>query len=272
MGSSSYKIVSFLKNKSETEKISYIFDKLNERVIEKWESFQLLNDNSKYVITNRYIYIYNKNSILYKIIEIEKGSDNRDFSYLNDNNEYCHSINRNISNKLSVLRDDNKAEIIYTRTNNLSSNPKKHFQRSLQIELDKSPYRKNVNIRLNYLLLRNGKIYTYQYCKENFNELLNIIEWKILIDLRIINKIIKLIGIPLLMTIPDLFIKRKVNIKSVKSIYKAQKVNYSKQDYFSDIFEDYVFINEIILNEDLFINEQKNLMTEYEDECSLAKK
>lgn len=52
MESSLYKIVSSLKNKSEIEKISFIFDKLNQRVIEKWESFQLQNDNSKYIITD----------------------------------------------------------------------------------------------------------------------------------------------------------------------------------------------------------------------------
>jgi len=60
MNINTYNIISYLSNEKGTEKISLIYDTINKRIIEKWISFQLVNDESKFVITDRFIYVYNK--------------------------------------------------------------------------------------------------------------------------------------------------------------------------------------------------------------------
>jgi hypothetical protein len=57
MINNTFNIVSYLSNEKGTEKISLIYDTINKRVIEKWISYQLDNDESKFIIIDRFIYV-----------------------------------------------------------------------------------------------------------------------------------------------------------------------------------------------------------------------
>jgi hypothetical protein len=267
MENKSYKIISFLEKKYNPKKISIIYDTINERIIEKWECYKLLHYDSKFVITDRIIYSYNKFGNINKILEIVKGPDDRMYKYLNDDNEYCHSINRKISYTRSSYRTF-KTEIIYTRNNHIGSNRRKHFLRSLLLEVDDNSSKNSISIRLKYLRTP-GKLYTYEYCKDNFNELKCIIEYDILLDLRIINKIFSIIGetieFKLFMSIPDLFVKKKIKKQFVESANKIHEMKIHEQDYYSSIYdENPIFINDIIFKEDIFMMTQNDLNNEYE--------
>ena len=271
MGNESYKIISFLEKKHNPKKISIIYDTINERIIEKWECCQLMHYDSKFVITNRSIYSYNKFGNINKILEIVKGPDDRMYSSLNDDNEYCHSINRKISYTSSSHRSF-KTEIVYTRNNHIGSDRRKHFLRSLILEVDKTSSKNSKSIRLKYLR-NHSKLYTYEYCNDNFNELKCITEYDILLDLRIINKIFNIIGetieFELLMSIPDLFVKKKIKKQFVESVNKIHEMKIHEQDYYSSIYDDNpIFINDIIFKEDIFIMTQIDLKNEYEDASS----
>lgn len=267
MENSSFQIISYISNETGTEKTSLIYDRLNKRVIEKWKSFQLKKDASKFIITDRYVFAYNKHGLLYKTIEIKKGFDDRIYSYLNDNNEYCHCLNRFVTyDSREYTNDYQKTMITYARNNNLGSTRKKHFIKSLQLESEKDWDTGRINTRLKYLIQSGNKLKKYVYCKENFHELLYTLECKIILDLRVINRLFDFIGIPLLMNTPDIFIKKiktKMKTNSPKPVHKR---HINGQDYVRSFSTDYVNINDLIFCEDLFIQEQKNLIKEFNDE------
>ena len=256
---STYKIVSYLSNKHGTEKTSLIYDTINKRIIEKWISYQLVNDKSKFVITNRYTYVYNKFNIINRILEVEKGSDDRDYSFLTDNNEYCHSFNRTVC-ILESNFDRTVTQVIYSRNNHIGSKEKNWFIKSLNL------LTKEVNgiykTRINYLLKR-GRLYIYEYKQNDFFFLNKIVEYKVLIDLRFINRLIsESIGKPVVF-INESYLILKVKIKEdfvndneEKSIYEGEL------DYFSDrslYSMESNFVHNLIFIEDLFINEKSNL-------------
>jgi hypothetical protein len=263
---STNEIISFTSNNQGTEQTSLIKDVINKRIIEKWISYQLKNDDLKFVITNRYLYVYNSIGGISQILEIEKGPDNRMYSSLNDDNEYCHSIKRSVKYEGLNYQDNiSQTEIIYSRNNYIGSERKRFFLKSMLLDIDKRDiYENKINVRLNTLLLNNGKVFQYSYSKDNFNELLFITEYKILLDLRIFNEFLKITGIPILMNRPYFFIKKKIKQKSVKSIYSVSKVKSFNQDYYFSGEIKNVYINDIIYEEDLFIHEKIHLESEFD--------
>jgi hypothetical protein len=263
MMNNTFSIVSYISNKKGTEKIFLIFDSINKRIIEKWIGYQLVKDKSKFVITDRFIYTYNKFNILSKILEVEKGNDDREYSYLSDNNEYCHSINR----KINQLDLNNKliSNIIYSRTNWIGSGRKDFFLRNINL-ITKEVEDRVFKTRINYILKKN-KLYVYKYKKNDFSFLNKIVEYKVLIDFRIINQLINKTDIPILMSIPDLFLKVKVKEDLNIINNKEKRLHYYEQDYFSRFtFDDnnfYFFIQDLILTEDLFVNEMNKIHEMY---------
>jgi hypothetical protein len=261
MENNTFNIVSYLSNERGTEKTSLIYDTINKRIIEKWISYQLVKDESKFVITDRYLYVYNKFNIIYRILEIEKGEDDRMYSFLSNNNEYCHSFNRTV-NKLE-LNDRTITEVIYTRNNYIGSKRKKWFMRSLNL-LTKEVEDRIYKTRINYLL-KKGRLYVYEYKQNDFCFLNKIVEYKILIDLRFINRLIKVIGLPILMSIPDLFLKVKIKEDFVHD-NEEKRLKEDEQDYFRGTYYsgEKFFIQNLILIEDLFINEKYDIQKKYD--------
>ncbi len=262
MINNTFNIVSYLSNEKGSEKISLIYDTINKRVIEKWISYQLDNDESKFIITDRFIYVYNKFNIVSSILEVEKGYENRYPSY-NDNNEYCHSINRTV-NKIS-LHHKNTTEINYTRNNHIGSKRKKIFIKTLNLvtkEVEDNIFKS----RINYIL-KKSKLYIYEYRKNDFCSLYNIVEYKILVDFRFINRYINKIGVPILMTIPDLFLKIKIKDNLQILDNKETSIKLDEQDYFNpkllNVGNNKFFIQNLILIEDLFVNEINNIHEKY---------
>jgi hypothetical protein len=118
--------------------------------------------------------------------------------------------------------------------------------------------------RINYLL-KKGRLYIYEYKQNNFCFLNKIVEYKILIDLRFINRLINVIGIPILMSIPDLFLKVKIKEDFVHD-NEEKRLYENEQDYFKGIFYmgEKFFIHNLILIEDLFINEKYDIDKKYD--------
>ena len=257
-----FNIVSYLSNEKGTEKISLIYDTINKRVIEKWISYQLVNDESKFIITDRFIYVYNKFNIVSSILEVEKGYENRYPSY-NDNNEYCHSIKRTV-NKIS-LHLKNTTEINYTRNNHIGTKRKKIFIKTLNL-VTKEVEDRIFKTRINYIL-KKSKLYIYEYRKNDFCSLYNIVEYKILVDFRFINRCINKIGVPILMSIPDLFLKIKIKDNLQILDNKEKSIKLDEQDYFNpkllNVDNNKFFIQNLILIEDLFVNEINNIHEKY---------
>ena len=268
MENTSFKIISFVGERLDIKQTTLVYDTINKRIIEKWHSYRLVNDKSRYIITDRFIYSYNAIGLICKVIEIEKGPDDRILKWMNDNNEYVHSFIRIIKNKLDF--ENQYAEIVYSRNNRIGINEKALFQRSLLIELDINDST-NANIRLRYIFFRNGKMLSYKYSKGSFNELLKIIEYQIILDLRIINFVFRLTGIPLLTALPHIILKRKIKENAVVSKFKVRKIPVSHQDYFQSNYVEEVFVNEVIFHEDLFWEEQEKLITDFENACSHEK-
>ena len=263
MINNTFNIVSYISNEKGTEETSLIYDTINKRIIEKWISYQLVKNESKFIITDRLIYVYNKFNIVSSILEVEKGNDVRQYSFLSDNNEYCHSMNRTV-NKLDI-NDKIITEINYTRNNHIGSKRKKVFIKTLNLvtkEIEESIFK----TRLNYLI-KKGRLYIYEYKQNDFCFLNKIIEYKILIDLRFINRLINKIGIPILMLIPDLFLKVKINNNIKISGNEEKPIHLHKQDYFSrnnlNVDKNKFFIQNLILIEDLFVNEMYNIHKKY---------
>jgi hypothetical protein len=264
---SSYEIISFTSNKDGTKQTSLIKDVINKRIIEKWISFQLKNNDLKFIITDRYLYVYNSSGGISQILEIKKGVDKSIYDNIfNDNNEYCHSIKRYVKYEDRGNREEVcQTEIIYSRNNYIGSKRKRFFLKSMLLDIDKRDiYDNKINVRLNTVLLNNGKVFQYTYSKDNFNELLFITEYKILLDLRIFNKFLKITGIPILMNRPYFFIKKEIKKKSVKSIYSVSEVKSFNQDYYFSGEIKNVYINDIIYEEDLFIHEKMCLESEFD--------
>jgi hypothetical protein len=263
MNNSSYNIISFISNNLGNEKITYIYDTLNKRVIEKWKSYQLKSDLSKYIITDRFIYTYNHYGIINKIVEIQKGNDSYTFGYLSftDDNEYSDCITRKMSNKLNY--ETLETEITYTKTLNIGLSRRKKFLRTLIIEQNNSIRKKNTEIRLKSLLLWGGRYFTYQYSKDDFNKLISISEYQILIDLRIFNKLFRFLEIQFLKSLPNFFIMKRIKKDHVNTNFNNHEVNMHKQDYFTPNSENFVLIHDTLFKEDLFLLEQLNLMSEY---------
>jgi hypothetical protein len=68
------------------------------------------------------------------------------------------------------------------------------------------------------------------------------------------------------MNTPDIFIKKiktKMKTNSPKPVHNR---HINGQDYVRSFSTDYVNINDLIFCEDLFIQEQKNLIKEFNDE------
>jgi len=266
MVNNSYNVVSFVSNEKGTETTSLVYDLINKRVIEKWLSYQLVSDESNFIITNRYIYIYNKYNLISNILEVEKGHNDRQYDFLSDHTEYCHNINRTI--KKLDLNNKFITYVHYTRNNHVGSKGKIVFIKTLNL-LTKEVGNGVLKTRMNYLL-KGGKLFKYFYKKNDFCFLRSIIEYKVLIDLRFINLLINKTGIPILMSLPDLFLKIKTKITTNISDNKEVQIKYYKQDYFSsyylrdDNFD--FFIQNLIQFEDLFINEKNNIHQKYNKE------
>lgn len=157
-----YHIVSYFSDERGFEKTSLIYDTINERIIEKWISYQLIKNESKFVITDRFIYVYNKFNVIYRIIEIKTGVNHRKYI---DNNEYCHSFNRYVN----YLESDNETitEVVYRRNNNIGSKLNNDtFIKSLNL-LSKKDINNVWRTRLNYVI-ENRRLYVYQYKKDDF--------------------------------------------------------------------------------------------------------
>lgn len=262
MNNNTYDIVSYLSNERGTEKTSLIYDTINRRIIEKWISYQLDNDKSKFIITDRDIYVYNKFNIIYRILEVHKGPDDRRHSFLSNNNEFCHSFNRTV-NTPHLKRSSTVTNVIYTRNNSIGSNNKKWFMRSVNL-LTKEVEHNIFKTRINYLLKKN-RLYVYEYKQNDFCFLNKIIEYKILIDLRFINRFINMFGIPVLTLISDLFLKVKI-IEDIVNDNKEERLNEDKQDYFKGNFYSgqKFFIHNSVLTEDLFINDKSDIDKMYD--------
>ncbi len=267
MDNCSYTIVSKITNENGTEKTSIIYDKINRRIIEKWVSYQLVRDKNKHIITDRFIYAFNKNGNIKTKIEVLKGNDNRDFSYFSDNNEYCHCINREI--KYDGLRYQNnnaKTEIIYTSTDHVGIKKNRRFLKKIVLKIMPKKRIQFQEVRLYSTLDENKKLTKYKYSTHNPTEIASITKYKVLFDLTIINKIFLFSGIPLFQSIPDIFLKKRIWKKKVNAIYKTHKIHYLNTDYFISNSADYAIIDDAIFEEDIFIKEKKSLLKEYEVE------
>jgi hypothetical protein len=267
MENNSFKIISYLSDERGFERTYLVYDILNKRIIEKWIAYQLANDESKFIITDRYAYVYNRKNILYKIIEIEKGNDEQVFghSLFNDNNEYCHAVNRSVN--MVDLGKKIITTINYTRTNHIGVN-KNFFLRSLKLltcEIEDRVF----NTRVNYLLKRN-QLYIYNYNKNDFLSLKSITKYMVLLDLRFINRIIS--DIPIFQSVPDLFLKIKIMEELCDVDEECKKLIYNRQDYFwqnnLDASRIKCFVHNSVLIEDLFIKEMYDVRFKYNSETN----
>ena len=267
MENNSFKIISYLSNERGFERTYLVYDIINRRIIEKWIAFQLVNDKSKFIITDRYIYVYNKNNIIYKIIEIEKGNDVQNFGYslFNDDNEYCDSVNRSVNS--IDLGTKMITTINYTRTNQIGVN-KNFFLRSLKL-LTREIEDRIFNTRINYLLKR-SELYIYNYNKKDFFSLKSITKYKVILDLRFINRIIS--DIPIFQSVPDIFLKIKIKEEMCDIDEEHLKLIYNRQDYFwrnnIDGSRLKCFIHNSVLIEDLFIKEMYDVRFKYNSETN----
>jgi hypothetical protein len=184
------------------------------------------------------------------------------YSFLNDNSEYGQSINRTVSTP-HLVRSRTITEVIYTRNNSIGSNKKKWFMRSLNL-LTKEIGHNIYKTRINYLL-KDGRLYIYEYKKNDFCFLIKIVEYDILIDLRFINRLINMIGIPVLELLPDFFLKVKIKEEIVNDD-KEERISGGNQDYFKGNFYtgEKFFIHNSILKEDLFIDEKSDIDKKYD--------
>lgn len=267
MENNSFKIISYLSNERGFERTYLVYDIINRRIIEKWIAFQLVNNKSKFIITDRIIYTYNRHNIISQIIEIEKGNDVENFGYtiFNDNNEYCDSVNRSVN--MIDLGTKMITTINYTRTNQIGVN-KRFFLRSLKL-LTREIEGRVFNTRINYLMKR-SKLYVYNYDRNDFLSLKSITEFKVLLDLRFINRIIS--EIPIFQFVPDIFLKIKIKEKVCDIDEERIKLIYNRQDYFwrrnIDGPKTKCFIHNSVLIEDLFIKEMYDVRFKYNSETN----
>ena len=65
MINNTFNIVSYISNEKGTEETSLIYDTINKRIIEKWISYQLVKDESKFINSSRIRFL---NSIFNQIL------------------------------------------------------------------------------------------------------------------------------------------------------------------------------------------------------------
>jgi hypothetical protein len=259
-------IVSYKDDKERHKKTILIYDTHKRRVLEKWVSYETESEEPEFEIANRYIYTYNHFNVLNSKIEIER-STNHDFN--GRHNEYSNLINRQV--KQINLSSKFLTEIKYSRINYIGFDMRKRLIKSVFLEI-KQDITGFYKIKIKYLLER-GKLFKYKYNKNNLDSLFLIDEYKILLDLRIINKIFKSIGNQWLIDVPDLYLKIKTKSVLYSESNEMVKHKYHNQDYFKCVHynpEHTILIHKTVIKEDFFVNEMSSLNITYNKTSSIS--
>lgn len=247
-----YKEVSYIaKCRGVPAKISLIYDTICQRIIEKWISFPLVNDDSKYVITDRLIYVYGIEGFVKSKIEVEtSGLESHNYGSVQAPYETVSSWERSYNCEDSY-RSKFKTKIKYLRN---SGNNKPFTYKTLNIQVSKDYKNKCYKLKLLSVKTRWGDLYKYIYSKADPFQLISIEKYR--------NPV-------------SAFFRQKVEEKKDNLLNGFKKFDKGNQNYLSKVKydwvdEDYwdVFVHNSILDEDMFSAEINELLELYKKHCN----
>ncbi len=252
------KVYQSSENTNENERIQFVVNVKSKRIIEQ-TIFKTYNSSSS-IFDERIVYAFNDIGQISQIIRIFNSNISKS-DYLNiDTRKVKHN---------SLAGSYLTSEVIISRDSFIGQNRKNQTFKHLYLENVLDNFSNEIYVKPKYMISKNEKAFFYKYAKGNSNELILIKEYKILLDLRIINKFLSIFDVPmlswLLISIPPIFIKKLINKRKVNKNNGFEKMHRSKQDYISNSFigDDYCNISEILLTEDYFLSENQNLRKTY---------
>ena len=248
-----YKEVSYIKKDrgGASTKISLIYDTFCQRIIEKWISFPLVNDDSKYVITDRLIYIYGREGFVKSKIEIETGGlDTHNYGSVQTPYETFSSFERTYDRKGYGVKFKTKIKYLLNNRNN------KHelVYKTLNIQVSEDIKNNCYKLKLLSVKTRLGDLYKYFYSKADPFQLISIKRYR--------NSV-------------SAFFRQKVEEKKDNLLNSFKKFDKGNQNYFSEVNYDFnnenywdVFVHNSILDEDMFSTEINELLELYKKHCN----
>ena len=266
-----YQEVTFISDEKLREKTSLIYDTLNQRIIEKWSSYEIKRVGDLHKMSKREVYVYANNHLYSKVY-----IDCESYGSIYDNESI--RIEERIPMKSTIEwkgfdKIMGRKEIKYIHT---KSNFKSFCYKSLNIiVIDDYPKKilKLESVITGKTMLRGGtgqRLYKYIYSKVNPVELICVEKYDVLLNLTFINKFFaQFFGSTILGDIPKLFIKKKLSEKRNDLLNGQQEISNWELKYFDIHFsfskDNNVLIHNSLLDEDIFYKEKSELLKTFFD-------
>lgn len=266
-----YQEVTFFSDEKLREKTSLIYDTFNQRIIEKWSSYQIKGVEDLHKMYKREVYVYANNHLYSKV-------------YIDCEIDDCIFDNESISKKERIPMKSTiewagfgkimgRKEIKYILTR---SNFKSFCYKSLNIIVINDWPKKILKLEsviIGSPMWRGGsgqRLYKYIYSKVNPDELICVEKYEVLLNLTFINKFFTteiFLGSSILRNIPKLFIKKKLSEKRNDLLNGLRKMTNPEMAYFDmDLSsESDVLIHNSLLDEDIFYKEKIKLLKTFFD-------
>lgn len=255
------KVYESSENSNKNERIQFVVDEKSKRIIE--QTIYKIHDSSSSIFDERVIYTYNDIGKISQIIRVFK-------SHIS-NSEYLHLDTRQVKQN-SLSGTYLTSEVIISRDSFIGRNRKNRIRKHIYLEHKSDHFSNEIFTKPKYIIAENKKAFFYFYSKENPNELNLIKEYRILLDLRIINKFLNIFELPmltwLLSSFPPILIKKLLHKNKVIANNGYEKIKRKEQDYLSNSFIGNIYdcnINEILFTEDYFLKENFTLKKMYSE-------